>query len=812
MVENLIVKLCKEEQDKLLCAKRGLLDALAFKLSTFVVRQGFVMPGAETRAQNMGALGTIPEPASNRAKLGPLLRAICVLIDGSRPRADYLLSSPALVTVFPPVLTRLQRTRHTAWEARETPKPLLNSTSALDTLLPQMHFQRPMQILFPSLADSRSSFARLNTNRSYEMFARPDLKETSQESALVPWLVCISREELGITRSNAIRLIAILFQLRCAKATRIPTFASLLLPLLVNMMKNPADEDIGDEDDFETASSIPFPSRLPHDAAATVAALVKDSPELQNRAVTLGAISQIVLGLQTSFVPLPTVCTKHWDPKKHNSIDSLQARPQDSETGLGPPGLSPLLEFRMRTREKYLLALMSFALYHDDHRKAICDKNAVSMILQGLKPYNLSSEPDISQNSTPTIVAACGALRALTRSPFVIAVVLKDFETCKGVFELLTHPDVCVQKAAIQVVVNLSCDYCRVRSVSSAQNLYNHMLLCVMTHADFIKNPGFSRYIPLLCENIRSPNIRLQTEAMWALGNIAYQSELDTKMQLWQSAQADCVKSIISQDPRSPITHGPSGEPLGSRKSYPMATPNAVGQHVELLNPADMASIDHMTDNQGGEAMTSASISNVRMKTLEASEDVEYIKETRKSRTLLVQKALDFIRNLICGPSAAETLEKILADIGSDQLFAILLDRIHPWSIDIAPGGEPPSMQCVMADDQVVISTTSIFVHFAICSQHFADALLAQRKVMEFFLTLFSHHHEDVRRNCVWVVINCLAALREEDMPVCRQRAHKLQELQICAILEHIGEHDKNVDVRERSKVAKRSLDRLLAG
>lgn len=473
MVENLIANLCKCEQTKLLCTKLGLLDALAFKLSTFVVRQGFVIPGADRTARNLGTPGALPEPASHQARLGPLLRAISVLISNSRPRADYFISSPALVTVFAPGVVRLRPNRDTPWAAHKTTESLLDPASALDALLPQMNYQPPPHTPFPPIAESKSSITRFNTSRIHEMFSSQDLEEPSKESALLPWLICVSREELGFTRLNAIRLIAILYQLRCVKANRTRMLAVLLLPSLFSMMNDPAREDVENKDYLRPATSMFLPSGLQNQAAFTLAVLVRDSPVLQDQAVTTGAIQQLVIGLQATFVPLPKTSARQWNPTKHENCYSVHQRSGESETELGPTGLSPLFKFRMKTRENYLLALMSLALYQDDHRKEICDRKAIPSVLKSLTPLNMLSEPDISQNTTPTIVAACAALKALTRSPFVIAVILKDFETCKGVFDLLKSPCLEVQSTALQVVVNLACDCCRVRSVSLIWTSYS---------------------------------------------------------------------------------------------------------------------------------------------------------------------------------------------------------------------------------------------------------------------------------------------------------------------------------------------------
>ena len=77
----LIGKLCTEEIHKTTLAECGVLDALAVKIASFVIAQGFVLPGAEDHLNEPGALGDFPPPAPASARLAPILRAITVIIE-----------------------------------------------------------------------------------------------------------------------------------------------------------------------------------------------------------------------------------------------------------------------------------------------------------------------------------------------------------------------------------------------------------------------------------------------------------------------------------------------------------------------------------------------------------------------------------------------------------------------------------------------------------------------------------------------------------------------------------------------------------
>src|SRR6266536_1179926 len=94
LAAGLICKTCQNEMSKAALATSGGLDALAMRLASFVVSQGFVLPGAESHMNEAGSMGTLPPSAPARAQLAPILRAISIIVERSESRALQLLSSP----------------------------------------------------------------------------------------------------------------------------------------------------------------------------------------------------------------------------------------------------------------------------------------------------------------------------------------------------------------------------------------------------------------------------------------------------------------------------------------------------------------------------------------------------------------------------------------------------------------------------------------------------------------------------------------------------------------------------------------------
>ena len=145
-----------------------------------------------------------------------------------------------------------------------------------------------------------------------------------------------------------------------------------------------------------------------------------------------------------------------------------------AECRLGPPGYSPTLCHVMRYRESILKALAALVPFKDEYRKAVCENGVVPYIIDSLKPRPSDAPADASMpnntaadgNPTPTLLAACGAARMLTRSVSVLRTSLIDAGVAQPLFALIKHPDLEVQIAATAAICNLALDFSPMKEVS----------------------------------------------------------------------------------------------------------------------------------------------------------------------------------------------------------------------------------------------------------------------------------------------------------------------------------------------------------
>jgi hypothetical protein len=290
------------------------------------------------------------------------------------------------------------------------------------------------------------------------------------ESPLIAWLFHVTRNERGLTRVMAARLITALFRLGFAKKHRVPMMAYLLIPVLLRMLDK--DYEVPIEADLNKSSSISATCRVKEEAPAVLASLIMDTRDLQKTAVDGGAIKKLAQLLKSTFQSTPSQEKPMWwaSEKPPPTTDDPTLR-------LGPPGLPPLVLHKMKFREAILKALAAISLFREEYRKAICDNGIVPFVIDSMKPYEPEAAAGkehgecLDLNPIPILLAACATAKSLTRSVSVLRTSLIDAGVAPPIFNLVKHRDIEVQTAASAVVCNLAMDFSPMREVSPTRPL-----------------------------------------------------------------------------------------------------------------------------------------------------------------------------------------------------------------------------------------------------------------------------------------------------------------------------------------------------
>jgi hypothetical protein len=219
-------------------------------------------------------------------------------------------------------------------------------------------------------------------------------------------------------------------------------------------------------------------------APAVLAMLITDSEYLQKSAFDAGLVGKLSKMLKVSYDPVAETSNAHpWSP---NSSKLSPAEEALDSPSLDRQGQTPLLVHKIKVRESSLKAIAALVPFKDEYRKAIVDQGMIPYIVESMssnpgKPspkaneqseriINGSGEDKAVQgygiNSVDVLIAACGAIRALSRSVGILRTTLIDNGVAMPVFRLLQHPDIEVQIAATATVCNLVTDVSPMREVS----------------------------------------------------------------------------------------------------------------------------------------------------------------------------------------------------------------------------------------------------------------------------------------------------------------------------------------------------------
>ena len=483
----LISKTCVKDMHRNLLVKTGVLDALAARLAAFVKATGCSFGDGNERA--FGLADADPKRFQPiKSGLAAILEAIATIIADSKLRTVQFLYAPSFTAVFPrlePSTSSFDRNvaqdalnpslscnRQAYYNPTDTLLPRLPAYHTRNPLAPPSNFP-PLGAIGTSAKSCHSIKTLLNPDHAFD-FMEDD------EHPLIPWLMFIVREGVGITRLMAATVLTLFFRSGLTSRRREIGFALLLVPLLVRMLDKDMKTWQSPASSYDPCEIRSPESLIRAQAPALLAMLIMDSTELQQAAADADAIKKLSLLLKETYEPLPARYSGSLWTSQPSETNDILAAEESTECKLGHAGSSSKAYHVMVIREAALIALGAMATIKDDYRKTIIENGVVPLVIESLKPPNstpsnskgLKSSTDQSLamtasiiNSSAVLVAACGAARGLTRSVSTLRTSLIDAGLAPPIFALLRHHDMKVQVAATAVICNLMLEFSPMRDV-----------------------------------------------------------------------------------------------------------------------------------------------------------------------------------------------------------------------------------------------------------------------------------------------------------------------------------------------------------
>ncbi|KAG8526321.1 uncharacterized protein KY384_000314 [Bacidia gigantensis] len=814
LIATLISKTCQAEYQRKLAAESGVLDAFARQLVAWIP-PSFPVWDDGKRLRWEWRISSEASMSSSHGGLSSLLHATGVIIHHSKYRAEKLLR------MFDGIFRNADNQLRRAWENLTANVPtsmkgrIPPAPTSAECLAPAMPGSQPRRLAtsrdLPPLDPIKAMDVKGSRSLSsaIEIFTSSGLERIAdEESTFIAWLIHIARGTDVVTGLMAAWMLAVLYRLGLVKDAREVSIALLIIPPLVRLLEKAEAGSLPSDTGID-ASLDEF---MREESPAVLAMLTINNSRTQKAAVDAGAILVLSQLLKRSYDPLHTFpSSPMWSSEPSTSNVNQDA---DGASKVGPVGVSPQVRHTMKVRETALIAMAALASDKDEYRRATIDAGVISFIVRTLKAEDVRfgasnssivpEDQDIEQrirlsNCKDTVLAACGAARALSRSVSTLRTNLMDAGLAAPLFVLLKCRDIELKIAATAVICNLVLEFSPMREA--------------------VLDNGI---LGILCEHAHMNDPSLRLNSLWALKHLVVNASSKLKKECAEGLGIGWLRQIINSDPEVPST--PSFFRTGDRDDgnltpIRMSTPNAAGEQVDLLNAVEDSressqapEDDVEEDTRMSDSIGSLSKNDLNLRPratvtrngppLSLSQPLELLPDV-PDEAGIVKQALEFVRNLMLGNDIEGMIDFVFQQIGQDEFFRIIASKIKPRALN-AFGGDRRSLdssriRSTSPHSDILTSAVYCLVHIAAGGPRHKNLFIHQTKLLESLPPLLSHPDPEIRVSCSWVPYNLSWDNDSADSVGCRDRARRLKEMGFVEKLQEMGK-DSDLNCRERAK------------
>lgn len=754
---RIIRRLRRSSMQGRILLKAGLIEVLARRLLNHIHTEDASLLDHERHAQCNRNVGRAPT-------LTPLLSTICAVLHDSTAGIDAFLNYISAHDITQPYAERSAGPfdqRHRQSISLTTAGTTSQIPNSFSSLLPDAADPDLVKVArrsgFPLLSASSRGHQKRRTQSMRATVERSTLvldetqDQLAQESLLIPWLLYQIRTKRRSTRVAAVSLLAELQNHGSISTARSRSFASLLIPTVVDLLASgrrlqsetsQVDLESATDDECSTVST-------------SLASFVKDNPLLVRVSVDIDAIPRLVHLLKVNLEESTDLETSLWWPDKTTPRTTDEAGVRQ----LGPGGPTVRMRRAMRTRQGLLQALAVLSAEDDEYKRDVCDKGALSPMLSSLAPFEAVLEArtygktmKIEGNSAETLIAACNAIRALTRSPTALRTKIVDTDVTKAIIKLLNVNEPAVRVAATMVLANLAHDFSPMKS-------------------------GLADGIVLrkLCDHVHSANAHLRRESLFALKAMVYEAPIDLKRQVVEFLGADWIRQLVSTDPHDV----PPGIVIGLQpRDYEKDS------LARLREVADEMELDKAT----GES----EIATEDFNSHSLSQDLE-----------IQAELLALIRNLTTGQDAESIINHLMEEIGQVDFMQMLVDRLRSYSVGRRTSSKIHSLPATLEH------TLYILVHMAAANRKYRNMIVDDTMLVRYYSELFDHSQPSIRLACLWLTLNLIYP-QAEPFDQAQRRGQELLKHGAKLHAIRIMQNDAVMDLKERAVTVVDCFQRLM--
>ena len=320
----------------------------------------------------------------------------------------------------------------------------------------------------------------------------------------------------------------------------------------------------------------------------------------------------------------------------------------------------------------------------------------------------------------------------------------------------------------------------------------------------------------ILCEHAHSDHPSLRFNALWALKHFVDAVGPELKKACLEELEPGWLVQLIRDDAQDAAL-------LSDRARE---TPGEdMDEDIDLPSPDEKHRWRYGINGDIRELDASCS---TRMRQAEdrllAIREMELnpIRKARNDEVAIQEQGLDFIRNLIGRPGSGmsdmanettEMIDYLFSELGQDQLFDTLASKLrprylHPFSRRVPVAGR--EARVIHPQAQIIVPVIYILVHMAASDPRHRQLVIAQTELLK-LLVQHAGKDREVRVALCHLVTNLTIHDDGGELEGCRQRALDLKKLGFRNKLDALKQDDRDLDVRERAKLAVFQMDEASA-
>ncbi|KAL9054706.1 MAG: hypothetical protein Q9162_003986 [Coniocarpon cinnabarinum] len=806
LVCQMIQKMIHSEDQRELFCEVGVLDSLAAHLASHYIHN---QPRSSESFSSI--LTLLPTPPSSTT-LAEILGAINTLVQPSKYRVTRLLLSPPLVPIFRfykgQVALETRLYQPSTCVLYDIHLPVMN--------VPCIHYgiqklDSNFMKAFPALGSGQlNNKTALVDLVDYE---RPQMSTSFDvDNGIISWLIHLMRTDKGLLRVRSARLLASIAHAEHVSRAKSNTFALLVIPLLLELMKaspflsvSSASDSTQDPQE-QAISEVPLAlSELLEESSISSAMVLK-------AAYDAGIVKEACQYLKKTFDQFGNRAPLWSDSYEADVMDEDQSGTRT----LGARGVSAGVRFLFRCREAALLLIHSIANNRpgeDKYRKALMENDVMRFIVDSLIPLNEDASAALQVHASKqkldssvgnpdnVLVAACRASKAMSRSVYLLRTSLIDIGVSKPAYRLVQSSSVDVQVAALAVMSNMLVDCSPMRQA--------------------ILDDGA---LPLLCKLARSNDTQVKAGSLRALKNLVGQAPSEVKQACCEELGMNWLVSVI-EGSNGLVSSSQSTSAASTHASINPAS-NFVGEQVSIIPSPDHDEDMEQDSPQHKQAFSSDIATGegsagpfetggaepafskfldpnrqARLDSIKAAEDHDKLRRPQSECVQIEAHALDILRNVVCGPGEQAMIDYVVGNIGHFKLYDLLAAKLQP------PERGAQSVDHIPV--KTLDAALKTLCHIAAGPPRYRADLIGQHLLLQLLRPLFHHPEPDIRSTCCWILTNLMWVDDSSDVHNAKDRASRLKEMGFGIPLDELsrklsdGGKEQSQDVRERASAAR---------